>query len=62
MHTTNTAKGKGCGPILTEMNERQNYRNIAGVVRKGKDLVGFGVASEAAETRKRSDFNNKSSV
>ena len=62
MHTTNTAKGKGCGPILTEMNEGQNYRNIAGVVRKGQDLVGFGVASKAAETRKRSDFNNKSFV
>ena len=62
MHTANTTKGKGCGPILTEMNERQNYRNIAGVARKGQDLVGFGVACEPAKTRKRSDFNKKSIV
>ena len=57
MHTT---KGKGCGPTLTEMNERQNHRNIAGVARKGQDLVDFDVAAEPDETRKRSDFNNKS--
>ena len=57
MHTT---KGKGCGPTLTEMNERQNHCNIAGVARKGQDLVDFDVAAEPDETRKRSDFNNKS--
>ena len=57
MHTT---KGKGCGPTLTEMNERQNHHNIAGVARKGQDLVDFDVAPEPDETRKRSDFNNKS--
>ena len=42
------------------MRERQNHRNIAGVARKGKDLVEFGVAPEPDETRKRSDFINKS--
>ena len=35
MHTT---KGKACGPTLTEMSERRNHRNIAGVARKGQDL------------------------
>ena len=57
MHTT---KGKGCGPTLTEMCEKRNHRNIAGVARKGEDLVEFGVTREPDETRKRSDFNNKS--
>ena len=57
MHTT---KGKRCGPTLTEMSERRNHRNIAGVTRKGQDLVDFGVAPEPDETTKRSDFNNKS--
>ena len=42
------------------MNEKRNNRNIAGVARKVQDLVDFGVAPEADETRKRSDFNNKS--
>ena len=57
IHTT---KGKECGPTLTEMSERRNRRNIAEVARKGQDLVDFGVAPEPDETRKRSDFNNKS--
>ena len=42
------------------MNEKRNNRNIAGVARKVQDLVDFSVAPEADETRKRSDFNNKS--
>ena len=58
MHTT---KGKGCGPTLTEMSERRHHRNIAGVTRKGQDLVDFGVEPEPDETRKRSNSNNKSS-
>ena len=57
MHTT---KSKGCGLILTEMSEKRNHCNVAGVARKGQDLVEFGVAPESDETRKRSDFNNKS--
>ena len=57
MHTT---KGKECGPTLTEMSERWNHHNNAGVARKGRNLVDFGVAPEAVEMRKRSDFNNKS--
>ena len=57
MDTTN---GKGCGPTLTEMNERRNHRNIAGVARKVQNLVDFGVAPKPNEARKRSNFNNKS--
>ena len=55
-----TTKGKGCGATLTEMSERRNHRNIAEVARKGQDLVEFGVAPEPDKTRKRSDFNDKS--
>ena len=57
MHTT---KGKGCGLTLTEISERRNHRNIAAVARKGQDLVDFGVVPEPDKTRKRSNFNNKS--
>ena len=60
LQSLDTTKGKGGGPTLTEMNEKRNNRNIAGVARKVQDLVDFGVAPEADETRKRSDFNNKS--
>ena len=56
MHTT---KGKECGPTLTEMGERRNHCNIAGVARKGQDLVDFGAAPKPDKTRK-SNFNNKS--
>ena len=38
MHTT---KGKGCDPTLTEMNERRNHGNIAGIARKKIRLSGF---------------------
>ena len=55
-----TTKGKGCGPWLTEISERRHHRNITGVGRKGQDLVDFGVAPKPEETRKRSNFNNKS--
>ena len=57
MHTTN---GKGCDLTLTEMSERRNHHNIAAVARKGQDLVDFGVVPEPDKTRKRSNFNNKS--
>ena len=30
-----TTKGKGCVRTLTEMSERRNHRNIAGVATKG---------------------------
>ena len=56
MHTT---KGKECGPTLTEMGERRNHCNIAGVARKGQDLVDFGAAPKPDKTRK-SNFNSKS--
>ena len=56
MHTT---KGKECGPTLTEMGERRNHCNIAGVARKGQNLVDFSAAPKPDETRK-SNFNNKS--
>ena len=46
-----TRKGKGSGPTLTEMSERRNHRNIAGIARKGQDLVDLGVASEATITK-----------
>ena len=36
-----TAKGKGCDPTLTEMNERRNHSNIAGIARKKIRLSGF---------------------
>ena len=54
-------KGKGCGSILTEMSESRNHRNIAEVPKKEQDLVDFCVAPEPGKTRKRSDFNSKSS-
>ena len=42
------------------MSERRNHCYIAGVARKGQDLVDFDVAPEPETTRKKSDFNNKS--
>ena len=42
------------------MSEGRNHRNIAEVAGSGQDLVEFGVTPEPDETRKRSNFNDKS--